>query len=322
MINRINMMNMTGMNTRRTSRHGFTITELLVVVGLIVLLIGILLPALAAVKSGGLMTKSMSNMRQIATWMRLYSTDNREFIVPSQFDYSDNSYPGKVRATLAADTGDPIPPQQGPRNAGTWTDILWVVNEVASFPGAVKASGHDYTFDSPDIVLYDILGDDVPNPFRSAAENTANVVQTVGGPAPEHLPTPFGDGARELGRPGFFAANNFFDANPNHDDYGWFTTAQIKIPEQSMYLVDSFYGETIEDEPGPFDRQVPPPPDDEDPPTIEADFRYAGKTCLMLFLDGHVQPQGIWKDIDDLQGLPDGSAGSGRGIRIQNLTQN
>ncbi|MCH8314670.1 MAG: prepilin-type N-terminal cleavage/methylation domain-containing protein [Planctomycetes bacterium] len=87
--------------TRHNRRRGFTITELLVVIGLIVLLIGILLPALAAVKSGGLMTKSMANMRQIATWMRLYSSDNREFILPSQFDYSDNSYPGKVRSIIS-----------------------------------------------------------------------------------------------------------------------------------------------------------------------------------------------------------------------------
>ena len=88
--------------TKHNRRRGFTITELLVVIGLIVLLIGILLPALAAVKSGGLMTKSMANMRQIATWMRLYSSDNREFILPSQFDYSDNSYPGTLRPIITA----------------------------------------------------------------------------------------------------------------------------------------------------------------------------------------------------------------------------
>ena len=156
----------------------------------------------------------------------------------------------------------------------------------------------------------------MPNVFRSAAENTANFVPSggIGNQPIPPLPTPFGDGARELGRPGYFAANNFFDANPNHDDNGWYTTAQIKIPEQSMYLVDSFYGETIEDEPGPFDRQAPPPPDEDDPPTIEADFRYSGKTCLMLFLDGHVQPQGIWKNLAELQ--------DSRQIRVQNLTQN
>ncbi len=305
--------------TRNDRRRGFTITELLVVIGLIVLLIGILLPALASVKSSGLMAKSMANMRQIATWMRLYSTDNREFIVPSQFDYSDNSYPGKVRATLEADTGDPIPPQQGPRNVGTWTDILWVVNDVASFPGAVEASGHDYSFDSPDIVLYDILGEDVPNPFRSAAENTLDFVPRAGEPGfggRTPLPKPFGAGAKERGRPGFFAANNFFDANPNNTDTfnGWFTTAQIKVPEQSMYLVDSFYGEIIQDEEdavvgGPYDRDPTL-----DPPTIEVDFRYAGETCLMLFMDGHVQPQGIWKNLAELQ--------TSRRIRVENLTQN
>ena len=303
MINRINMMTMTRMNTGRTNRHGFTITELLVVVGLIVLLIGILLPALAAVKSGGLMTKSMSNMRQIATWMRLYSSDNREFIVPSQVDYSANSYPGKVRSIITAG--------RGVVHEGTWSDILWTVFEVARFPEAQPAppegSGHEYRFDSPDIDLYNIVGGDLPNPFRSAAQNTDQIVGGKG-------PTPFGTGAQERGRPGYFAANNFFDANPNNTDTfnGWFTTAQIKVPEQSMYLVDSFYGEIIQDEDqpgGPFDRDPTL-----DPPTIEADFRYAGKTCLMLFLDGHVQPQGIWKNLDELQ--------DSRHIRVQNLTQN
>ncbi len=287
---------------RNNRRRGFTITELLVVIGLIALLIGILLPALAAVKSGGLMTKSMANMRQIATWMRLYSSDNREFIVPSQFDYNDNTYPGKVRSIITPGFG------HGVEHDGTWSDILWTVNEVARFPEAQvpppAGSGHEYRFDSPDIELYNIVGGNLPNPFRSAAQNTD---QIAGGKSP----TPFGTGAQERGRPGFFAANNFFDANPNNTNTfnGWFTTAQIKVPEQSMYLVDSFYGEIIQDEPGPFDRDPIL-----DPPTIEADFRYAGDTCLMLFLDGHVQPQGIWKNLAELQ--------TSRHIRVQNLTQN
>ena len=296
--------------TRHNRRRGFTITELLVVIGLIVLLIGILLPALAAVKSSGLMTKSMANMRQIATWMRLYSSDNREFIVPSQFDYNDNSYPGKVRSSITAG--------RGVEHEGTWSDILWTVYEVARFPEAQVpppgGSGHEYRFDSPDIELYDIVGGDLPNPFRSAAQNTDQILGGKG-------PTPFGTGAQERGRPGYFAANNFFDANPNNTDTfnGWFTNAQIKVPEQSMYLVDSFYGEIIQDEPGPFDRV---PPALVGPLTIEVDFRYAGETCLMLFLDGHVGPQGIWKNLDELQGDPSNPQDHGRGIRIQNLTQN
>ncbi|MEE9129978.1 MAG: prepilin-type N-terminal cleavage/methylation domain-containing protein [Phycisphaerales bacterium] len=292
---------------RHNRRRGFTITELLVVMGLIVLLIGILLPALAAVKSGGLMTKSMANMRQIATWMRLYSTDNREFIVPSQFDYSypdcPGCYRGKVRSIITAG--------RGVEHEGTWSDILWTVYEVARFPGAVEASGHDYSFDSPDIVLYDILGEDVENPFRSAAQNTGRILGGTGA-------TPFGTGAQQRGRPGFFAANDFFDARPDGDGkQRWFTNAQIKVPEQSMYLVDSFYGEVIPDEPEPFDRDPTL-----SPPTLQVDFRYAGETCLMLFMDGHVGPQGIWKNLNDLQGDPTDPQDHGRGIRIQNLTQN
>ena len=94
------------MSSRTKNRCGFTIVELLVVIGLIALLIGILLPALGAVISSGKMTKSMNNMRQVATWMTLYSGDNREFILPSQFDYSGNSYSGKVRAPPGYSTSD------------------------------------------------------------------------------------------------------------------------------------------------------------------------------------------------------------------------
>ena len=148
---------MSNMTTGRTRPRGFTITELLVVIGLIVLLIGILLPALAAVKSGGLMTKSMANMRQIATWMRLYSNDNREFILPSQFDYSNNSYPGKVRSEFTDGVGE--------QYQGTWSDILWTVYEVGTFPDAVAVSGHDYRYDSPDLSLYEATDNDAPNPL-------------------------------------------------------------------------------------------------------------------------------------------------------------
>ena len=303
--------------TRHNRRRGFTITELLVVIGLIVLLIGILLPALAAVKSGGLMTKSMANMRQIATWMRLYSTDNREFILPSQFDYSANSYPGKVRSIITAGRKEEV----GSEHEGTWSDILWTVYEVARFPEAqiltlpsgVPGPGQEYRFDSPDLGLYKVIGDHVENPFRSAAQNTDQIVGGTG-------PTPFGTGAQERGRPGFFAANDFFDARPDENgQQRWFTNAQIKVPEQSMYLVDSFYGEIIQDEPGPFDRV---PSALVGPLTIEVDFRYAGDTCLMLFLDGHVGPQGIWKNLDEIQGDPGVPQDRGRGIRIQNLTKN
>ena len=58
--------------THQHRHRGFSLTELLVVLALIVVLLGLLVPALVGVKSTGLMTTSMSNLRQIGTWMRMY----------------------------------------------------------------------------------------------------------------------------------------------------------------------------------------------------------------------------------------------------------
>ena len=82
-----------------------------------------------------------------------------------------------------------------------------------------------------------------------------------------------------------------------------------------MYLVDSVAGETIEDEPEPFQAASPTLSPSGSTPPLEVDFRYSG-VCLMLFLDGHVEPVGQWQDICELEG-PDG-----RSIRIRNLTSN
>src|SRR5438067_3904894 len=57
---------------------GFTLIELLVVVALIVLLAGILLPVFAQAREKGRQTACISNMRQLAAGMQLYSEDYDE----------------------------------------------------------------------------------------------------------------------------------------------------------------------------------------------------------------------------------------------------
>ncbi|MHC4274953.1 MAG: hypothetical protein ACYSUR_14965, partial [Planctomycetota bacterium] len=84
------------MKSPTRSGRGFSITEVLVVIGVIVVLLGLLVPALAGIRKSGLMAKSMANMRQVGTWMGLYSQDNRDFIVPSRFNYREDGYRGKV----------------------------------------------------------------------------------------------------------------------------------------------------------------------------------------------------------------------------------
>ena len=68
-------------------RNGFTLVELLVVIGIIAVLVGILLPALNKARAQAQRVVCMSNMRQLGIFMRAYSLDNKDFC-PIGFLYS------------------------------------------------------------------------------------------------------------------------------------------------------------------------------------------------------------------------------------------
>ena len=87
--------------------------------------------------------------------------------------------------------------------------------------------------------------------------------------------------------------------------------ADVRRPGQTVYLVDSWYGEVIEPTAVGFGNPEPSFGDGGASTEGQIDFRYPGNSCLMLFMDGHIDTEEQWDAFSDLKDI--------RNIRVDEL---
>lgn len=84
-------------------RHAFTLTELLAVIAIIGILAAIIIPIVGSIRENAKNTQSLNNLRQVATALNVYATDNkgRYPIMGDGIGFTGNLWPTRIQPYIS-----------------------------------------------------------------------------------------------------------------------------------------------------------------------------------------------------------------------------
>jgi type II secretion system protein G len=102
------------MNEKTRSQRGFTLIEMMIVVAIIAILVSILVPNFIRARAQAQTAACESNLKEIATALELYETDNDQYPPSNTVNASDTDLQPYLKQT-------PVDPAAGPTAYYTYT---------------------------------------------------------------------------------------------------------------------------------------------------------------------------------------------------------